>query len=176
MTDASYWLVYAIKNRRCNGSKTNNINNKLIMPWINRLRPLIYSKIPQNQNMPVLLKGAGDSLTWKWKSFLVTKAHSLKVSKFQIFKVSNFKVSKSRRFKLSETNFRHFKMCGTTNSEMIKQTPISQNKLFFKMIWIFSRIIWSVLVTPKINSFSFVLRDTFENPEIIQVRGLRVLL
>ena len=56
-----------------------------------------------------MLRGVGDSLTWKWKTFLVSKFQSLKVSikvlKFQSFNVSktqSFKVPKFQSFKLSK--------------------------------------------------------------------------
>ena len=38
----------------------------------------------------------------------------------------------------------------------------------------FSRIIWRILASPKINNIVLGLGDTSENPQIIEMMGLRV--
>ena len=48
--------------------------------------------------------------------------------------------------------------------------------MFEKIFGIVSWIVWSVVVSPKIKYMVLGLRDTFENPEIIEMRGLRVFI
>ena len=107
-----------------------------------------------------------------------SQAQSLKktISKLHNFKI--FKVSKSQSFQISkfQNSVPHFQ--NVWDAHFHFQMPKSSNLLeniFVKLIWIVPWIIWSVLVSPKMNDIGLGVMDTPRNPEIVEMRGLRVL-
>ena len=66
---------------------------------------------------------------------------------------------------LPSTLSKIFKLSDFHNFEIYK------TEYFQKMVWDLSWIIWSALVSPKMNDIGLGNKDTPENPEIIEMKG-----
>ena len=58
----------------------------------------------------------------------------------------------------------------------ISESVLSPKIIFLSKGWGFSGIIWGVLVSPKINNIGVGAHGHVRNPEVIEMRDLRVFI